>query len=153
MKEQRKTVVDSNTGEILEETTTIVAERKYTKDTFIYLYLNDLSGIMNIKNQTELRVLAWLWKFSSYPDDDVAGNCVVVGDLLFDKIEKDLCLKRQTIKNCISGLAKEQIIIKDPDHRSTYYLNPKYFYKGKIDELPKTRKVILTYTEETNKNE
>ena len=60
MKEQRKTVVDSNTGEILEETTTIVAERKYTKDTFIYLYLNDLSGIMNIKNQTELRVLAWL---------------------------------------------------------------------------------------------
>jgi len=60
MKEQKKTVVDSNTGEILEETTTIVAERKYTKDNFIYLYLNDLSGIMNIKTQTELRVLAWL---------------------------------------------------------------------------------------------
>lgn len=60
MKEQRKTVVDSNTGEILEETTTLVAERKYTKNNFIYLYLNDLSGIMNIKTQTELRVLAWL---------------------------------------------------------------------------------------------
>lgn len=60
MKEQKKTVVDSNAGEILEETTTIVAERKYTKDNFIYLYLNDLSGIMNIKTQTELRVLAWL---------------------------------------------------------------------------------------------
>lgn len=80
----------------------------------------------------------------------MAGNCIVVGDLLFDKIENDLNIKRQTIRNCLSNLAKTQTIIKDPDHRSTYYLNPKYFYKGKIDELPKTRKVILTYTEETN---
>lgn len=153
MKEQKKTVVDSNTGEILEETTTIVAERKYTKDNFIYLYLNDLSGIMNIKTQTELRVLAWLWKFSSYPDDGMTGNCIVVGDLLFDKIENDLGIKRQTIRNCISGLAKTQTIIKDPKHRSTYYLNPKYFYKGKINELPKTRKVILTYTEDETTEE
>lgn len=62
-----------------------------------------------------------------------------------DKIEKDLKIKRQTIRNCVSSLVKSGILIKDDKHRSTYYLNPMYFFKGSLKDLPKVREVVLRY--------
>lgn len=86
-------VVDKNTGEVLDNKAEIIRHKKVSDDTFISVYLNDMSGLMNIKNQTELRILTWMWKLSTYPDDEFPGNCVVLGDLLMDKIEKDLNIK------------------------------------------------------------
>lgn len=145
-------VVDKNTGEVLDNKAEIIRHKKVSDDTFISVYLNDMSGLMNIKNQTELRILAWMWKLSTYPDDEFPGNCVVLGDLLMDKIEKDLNIKRQTIRNTVVNLVKTKVLIKDTKHRSTYYLNPEYFFKGKVNELPKVRQVILQYDIENESN-
>ena len=54
------TVIDKTTGEILDSTAEIIKYKKVTEDSFISVYLNDMSGLMNIKNQTELRILAWM---------------------------------------------------------------------------------------------
>ena len=54
------TVIDKTTGEVLDSTAEIVKYKKVTEDSFISVYLNDMSGLMNIKNQTELRILAWM---------------------------------------------------------------------------------------------
>lgn len=86
-----------------------------------------------------------MWKLSSFPDEEFPGNCVVLGDLLLDKIEKDLGIKRQTIRNTVSSLVKNKVLIKDSEHRATYYLNPEYFFKGKLTDLPKVRQVVLKY--------
>lgn len=58
MNVKNKTVIDNLTGEVLSESTEIIQIKNVSKDTFINVYLNDLSGLMNIKNQTELRILA-----------------------------------------------------------------------------------------------
>lgn len=52
------TVIDKTTGEVLDSTAEIIKYKKVTEDSFISVYLNDMSGLMNIKNQTELRILA-----------------------------------------------------------------------------------------------
>ena len=54
------TVIDKTTGEVLDSTAEITKYKKVSEDTFISIYLNDMSGLMNIKNQTELRILAWM---------------------------------------------------------------------------------------------
>lgn len=145
-------VIDKTTGEVLDNKAEIIKYRKVSKDSFISVYLDDMSGLMNIKNQTELRILAWMWKLSTYPDNEFPGNCVILGDLLMDKIEKDLDIKRQTIRNTVAHLVKTKVLIKDAKHRSTYYLNPEYFFKGKVDELPKVRQVVLQYDIENESN-
>lgn len=52
------TIIDKTTGEVLDSTAEIIKYKKVTEDSFISVYLNDMSGLMNIKNQTELRILA-----------------------------------------------------------------------------------------------
>lgn len=42
-------------------------------------------------------------------------------------------------------MSKSKILVKDKKHRATYYLNPKYFFKGRLEDLPKIRKVMLEY--------
>lgn len=154
MKVKQTTVINQETGEVLEDKSEIVSIKEVPKDSFINVYLNDMSGLMNIRTQTELRILAWMWKLSTFPDNEFPGNCVVLGDLLMDKIEKDLKIKRQTIRNTVSNLVKTQVLLKDDKHRSTYYLNPKYFFKGKLSDLPKVRQVVLQYViqDETKNN-
>lgn len=51
-------VIDKTTGEVLDNKAEIIKYKKVSKDSFISVYLDDMSGLMNIKNQTELRILA-----------------------------------------------------------------------------------------------
>lgn len=58
MKVKQTTVINQETGEVLEDKSEIVSIKEVPKDSFINVYLNDMSGLMNIKTQTELRILA-----------------------------------------------------------------------------------------------
>lgn len=145
MEVKEKIVVDYNSGEVVEHTADIVKVRRVNSDAFVNVYLDDMSGILNVKSKTDLRILAWMWKFSSFPTDECPGNCVFLCDMLMERIEKDLKISRQTIRNCICNMSKSGILIKDRNHRATYYLNPKYFFKGRVEDLPRVRRVLLKY--------
>ena len=58
MKVKQTTVINQETGEVLEDKSEIVSVKEVPKDSFINVYLNDMSGLMNIRTQTELRILA-----------------------------------------------------------------------------------------------
>lgn len=58
MKVKQTTVISQETGEVLEDKSEIVSIKEVPKDSFINVYLNDMSGLMNIRTQTELRILA-----------------------------------------------------------------------------------------------
>lgn len=58
MKVKQTTVINQETGEVLEDKSEIVSIKEVPKDSFINVYLNDMSGLMNIRTQTELRILA-----------------------------------------------------------------------------------------------
>lgn len=121
-----------------------------SQDEFIQIYLKDLSGLLNITSKTELQVLMTLWKYSTYNEKDTEkGNFIVISPKIIKDIVELTKLKPQTIRNCISSLVKNEskLLIKDPDFRSTYYLNPTYFFKGALKDRPKVMQVVLKYVD------
>lgn len=109
-----------------------------------------MAGLMNISTKSELQVLCCLWKYSSYPNDDNKGNCVIINPKVLGDIEKTTGLQIPSIRNIISKLVKsdKHLLVKDPEYRATYYLNPTYFFKGALNDRPKVMKVVLTYIQE-----
>lgn len=134
----RKTdvVVDSQTGEVKEETTTFVQYCK-NKEDFIFVFLNDMSGFLNIRNGIESHILAYIWKNSTKAKDDSLGNEFVLNSSIVKRMAEYASIKEQSVRNTLSSLCKKGIIIKGKEGRGLYYLNPKLFFKGNPNEREK----------------
>jgi hypothetical protein len=142
-------VVDTETGEITQHVTsqTITSRKFYkTHEEFIQIYLEDMSGLLSITSKSELQVLCLLWKYSTYNEND-KGNCVLITPKIVNDIVTETGLVTQSVRNVISSLVKnpKKLLIKDPQFRSTYYLNPQYFFKGALKDRPKVMQVVLSY--------
>lgn len=145
--------IDSETGEIYPvlDSSEVTTNRFYkSSEEFIQIYLEDMSGIMNITSKAELQVLACLWKYSSYAEGDI-GNCIIINPKVLNDIHTSTGLNIQSIRNIVCSLSKKdrQLIIKDENFRGTYYLNPLYFFKGSLKDRPKVLKRIFIYTQKT----
>ena len=146
-------VVDTETGEITQHVTsqTIVNKRFYkTHEEFIQIYLEDMSGLLSITSKSELQILCLLWKYSTYNENDT-GNCVLVTPKIINDIVNTTGLAVQSVRNVISSLVKnpKRLLIKDQKFRSTYYLNPQYFFKGALKDRPKVKKYIFEYVDKS----
>jgi hypothetical protein len=108
--------------------------------------LEDMSGLLSITSKSELQVLCLLWKYSTYNEED-KGNCVLITPKIVNDIVNATGLVTQSVRNVISSLVKnpKKLLIKDPQFRSTYYLNPQYFFKGALKDRPKVMQVVLNY--------
>lgn len=142
-------ILDTETGEITQEVTSQVIEhRKFykTHEEFIQIYLEDMSGLLSITSKSELQVLCLLWKYSTYNEND-KGNCVLITPKIINDLVTATGLAIQSVRNVISSLVKnpKKLLIKDPQFRSTYYLNPVYFFKGALKDRPKVVQVLLSY--------
>lgn len=146
-------ILDTETGEITQQVTSQVIEhRKFykTHEEFIQIYLEDMSGLLSITSKSELQVLCLLWKYSTYNEND-KGNCVLITPKIINDIVTATGLAIQSVRNVISSLVKnpKKLLIKDPQFRSTYYLNPVYFFKGALKDRPKVVQVLLSYENES----
>ena len=145
-------ILDTETGEITQQVTSQVIEhRKFykTHEEFIQIYLEDMSGLLSITSKSELQVLCLLWKYSTYNEND-KGNCVLITPKIINDLVTATGLAIQSVRNVISSLVKnpKRLLIKDPQFRSTYYLNPVYFFKGALKDRPKVVQVLLSYENE-----
>lgn len=138
MKETTRTV-DALTGEII--SATIEHRQIVTPDEFMQVYLMDMASLFQISKKSDIFILLWMWKDSSYFEskDGYPGNKVVVNkqfiDTLINQAKKSNGpLTEGTIRNGITGLCNKGLITKDQKYRGTYYLNPKYFFKGKLSD-------------------
>jgi hypothetical protein len=150
--------VDPDTGEVYTSSKqTIQTTRVYSsQDEFIQVYLNDLSGLLNIASKTELQMLMILWKYSSYNEsEENKGNFVIINTKVLQDISTKLNVKIQSVRNCLSSLVKndKKPLIKDSRFRSTYYLNPVYFFKGALKDRPKAVEYVLRYVDCNKTNE
>lgn len=145
MLSHQKTVVDKETGEVLSVQSTIV--KRVKPDEFIQVYLEDMSGLMNLKSMSETKILYVLWKYSNYieEDDSYIGNKFILDKSLKDKITQHTSLGESTIKNVICSLSKRGIIIKDKKYKMNYYLNPIFFFKGKLSDRSKCYSKVIQY--------
>lgn len=132
-----------------QEGNVISEEKKFFKKVnvrdFIQVYLDDMSGLLGIKSLAEQQVLAWFWKFSQYPNDEFDCNYVSLSSLLFEKLQESTGLKPQSIRNTISALSKKRILIKDSKRRGIYYLNPQFFWKGKLSDNTRNMRLNINY--------
>lgn len=149
--------LNHDTGEITTEVTSTSKVTKFysSQEEFIQVYLNDMSGLMNIASKTELQILMQLWKLSSFNGDDNNGNFIIINQKIISDLANNVGVKEQSVRNSISSLLKNERkpLIKDPVFRSTYYLNPTYFFKGALKDRPKAMQVVLQYIDTKQTNE
>lgn len=85
----------------------------------IQVYLQDNDELYKL-SKSEANILFTLWKVC-------AENKIVINQQIRDFIKQMTDLGESTIKNGIASLTKKQMLIKDPNYKGIYYLNPKYF--------------------------
>lgn len=149
--------VNTETGEVstIKTSTSKVTKFYSSQEEFIQVYLNDMSGLMNIASKTELQILMQLWKISSFNGDENNGNFIIINQKIVSDLANAVGIKEQSVRNSISSLLKNESkpLIKDPTFRSTYYLNPTYFFKGALKDRPRAMKVVLQYIDTKQTNE
>lgn len=128
-------------GEILSAIKTVSAEQ------FCQIYLRDNEEFYKL-SKAESNVLAVLWYTSNYYKDKdraLPGNKISLDEELRDTIKIKTNLAAGTIRNTITSLVKKKMLLKDSRYKAVYYLNPEYFFKGKISDRTQIIKNIIEY--------
>lgn len=73
-------------------------------------------------------------------DRALPGNKISLDEELRDTIKIKTNLAAGTIRNTITSLVKKKMLLK-----AVYYLNPEYFFKGKISDRTQIIKNIIEY--------
>lgn len=129
----------------------VSAEIKMVKmvsaEQFCQVYLKDNEEFYKL-SKAEANVLSVLWYTSNYYEDkDIAlpGNKISLDEQLRDVIKAKTGLASGTIKNTVGSLVKKKMLLKDNRYKCVYYLNPEYFFKGKITDRTKIIRNIIEY--------
>lgn len=132
-------------GEILSaEVKTI---KTVSAEQFCQIYLRDNEEFYKL-SKAESNVLAVLWYTSNYYEDKdraLPGNKISLDEELRDTIKIKTNLAAGTIRNTITSLVKKKMLLKDFRYKAVYYLNPEYFFKGKISDRTQIIKNIIEY--------
>lgn len=132
-------------GEILSaEVKTI---KTVSAEQFCQIYLRDNEEFYKL-SKAESNVLAVLWYTSNYYEDKdraLPGNKISLDEELRDTIKIKTNLAAGTIRNTITSLVKKKMLLKDSRYKAVYYLNPEYFFKGKISDRTRIIKNIIEY--------
>lgn len=144
MKQIESITVGEN-GEIL--SAEIKTIKSLSAEQFCQVYLQENEEFFQL-SKSEANVLAVCWYTSNYYEDKdfkLPGNKVTLDEQLRDIIKSKTKLAAGTIKNTIVSLVKKDMLIKDSNYKSIYYLNPKFFFKGKISDRTKLIKHLIEY--------
>lgn len=130
----RLTVVDSQTGEVLNE---IVKKHKYlakSKEEFFLVYVS-LLGIFKKLSHPETKVYCYLL------ENHIIGANIAITNKLRVIIGKETKLSPGTVSNALGFLTEKRLIYSP--QRGLYKLNPRYAYQGSTADREKLLKFIL----------
>ena len=135
--EEISKVVNHETGLVTEEK--VVFKRQVEKERFMLVYLESISGILEINSPIEFKVLLALWEMSEFETNRV---------ILVKPIKQDIAVKLKygfkTVENAISRLSKKGLLVKKG--AGIYFLNPKYFFKGSEIARANAIKIIFDFS-------
>jgi len=118
-------IIDAEDGEILRSE--IVTRKRVTAERFVQLYLDDFGGLMNVKGDAEYKVLLWIAKSMNFETNEIVLTMAIK-----KRIAVETGLQVTTLGNAITSLYQKQLIVRVDS--TIYMLNPKYFFKGKIED-------------------
>lgn len=117
-------IIDRQDGEILRSE--IITRKRVSAEKFLQVYLDDFGFLMGIEGEGEHRIILWCAKNMNFETNEI----VIVAEHK-RRISSDCDLSLHTINNCLSSLVRKSILIRKAT--SIYMLNPKYFFKGKLE--------------------
>ena len=128
-----KTIVDSNTGEVLS-----TQEHRYykTHEPYFQLFLNDIDLMYKLKTKSEYKLFFCMLYHILY--EHAQANIVQITAMLKSDANK-IGIKSNSFHNVIKGLMEADIIRRT--QRGEYMINPKVFYNGSY----KNRKNTIGY--------
>jgi hypothetical protein len=130
--------VDGQTGEFLSQ----IIKQEVTSQSipegepdFIKLYLNRLAKIQGLNN-SQANILFEIAKLMPWASDD--EQFIILNAFTKERIAKKLGVQMQYIKDSVSKLTKEGMLIKAGSARSAAYtVNPLYIAKGRWEDIKK----------------
>lgn len=146
---EEKTIIDKETGEILDTQVTSNKEINFTRkvknyNEFIMVYLEDISSFLKIENATQIKVLALIWRDASYNNPELnEGNTIAILKDDKERWATEINVNTRTIDNALSTLVKKELLISVC--KGKYKLNPKYYFKGSNTDRTKILNVHVNY--------
>lgn len=125
-------VVDSETGEVKQETQTY-AWNPGNEPNYVKVYIDNIMVLAEINGWIS-KVMYELIKSVSYANK---GQYIIVNAGYKRIIAENLGIKAQTVTNAINELAKKNILIRK--ERGVFQLNPQFFGKGDWKDIAKIR--------------
>jgi len=125
-------VVNSETGEIVQETNTVTWQIP-KEPNYVKVYLDQIVVLADL-NGWIAKILWELVQQSGWANE---GQLIIINASYKRLLSEKLGLKVQTITNAISELAKKRIILKKD--RGLFLLNPQFFGKGDWADVSKIR--------------
>ncbi len=133
--EQTDTVLDEH-GTIKESRKRII--RHVKSDSFVKVYLEDLSALLGIKQILHYKVLLCISKRVEYDT-----NKIIILKGVKVEIANEIGYNPKSVDNAISYLTSKGMLIRT--ERSSYILNPQLFFKGEEIKRSNIIKLILEY--------
>ena len=140
-REETKTIIDSETGEVLQQTD-VKKSMVEAEPNFIKMYVNDILKLKDVPKASN-DVLNILLANMTY------GNVVVMIKPIKDLIANETGLSLNTINKSIQNLHKSGILIRKD--RSVYIVDPNLFAKGKWEDIKKLR-LTIDYNQDGTKS-
>jgi hypothetical protein len=131
-----KTIIDGNTGEVLDEQLKTHHYLANSKEDFLLIY-SSILGIFNRMEQSEIRVFSFLLQYAD-------GTCFSISKPIRIEIANVTNLNERTVYNTIKTLETKELIFKLPS--GAYQINPRYAFKGSTADRNEAVKIMLLYT-------
>lgn len=154
---EEKTVIDKETGEILDSQIITNKQVNLTRkvknyNEFIMVYLEDISSFLKIDNATQIKVLALIWRDAKYNNPETNdGNVMAILKDDKERWANEIKVNTRTIDNALSALVRKNILISVC--KGKYKLNPLYYFKGSNSDRKKILNVQVEYEFEENESE
>jgi hypothetical protein len=151
MIEKEHVKIDEN-GELI--SADIVTLKRVSPEEFCQIYLKNNDVFFRL-NKAESNLLGFCWYYSVYYTDvkmECPGNQIVFNKQIREIAKDKTGLSEGTIRNTLVSLVEKEMLLKDDKFRGVYYLNPRFFFKGRIGDRTKLIKQVVNYEILNNDN-
>lgn len=136
--EKTETIIDKETGEIKQESTTTFSKLNVEQEpSFVKLYIEDLSRVIGLSKTSNDAVLCLLRRMDY---DNIISLNAYVRKLICD----DMGIKPNTLSHILEKLTKSNVLKKIGSN--TFEMNPFLYGKGKWEKIRELR-MTFTYNE------
>ena len=135
--------VDPFTGEILCTTIEKTIAIKTTED-FVMAFSGSILKTREL-SEAGFKTLNYIVLNAGYAGDPPIGNIFNFNAVVAEHMSTKMNISTYAIKKSLKQLVALELLIKDKKVRGVYYVNPLYFWKGKLSDRLKSVEISTRY--------